>query len=238
MAGATPKKEMIRRLRYLVQGLKNGGKAEAAEDLSRAVRSLQNSVPAEAPIEEVVIRTLGTIIRMEVTLDGQLVSTLAHVAREVGVRLADNPALLLSVALASHDNPDREFASERVDAVAETILSEYGKPGEEAPYEEVLNAAHRFAEMAELPSTVAGLEDLRAELDGAEAAKRAETAGEQKKQLEEAAQQKPPEDNPDWGWAIKALLTILSLIAAAGAVLDAIDDPVGTARRLWAEEGP
>lgn len=233
---ASPKGEMLRRLQYLVKELAKAGQHEASQDLSRSVRSLHHTLSREAGVQEVVAKTLMTVLRHEVTLDGKLISTLGHLAHEVGIRLVENPAMLIAVAISTHDNPDRQVSEEqsrRVDKVAAVLLDEY----KDAPYEEVVEAARWMAEITDLPATEAELTDMQREIHEAEAqGQRSQRVQEQAIQIEETTRCKPPEDDPDYGWAIKALLTFLALVAVAGAVIEAIENPMGAVRRLWSDQ--
>ena len=75
----TPKKEMLARLQKIIEGLADRGYTESAERL-RAVCASMRQVGREATIQEVLVRTLGLVVKNDVTLGGRLVDVLAHLA--------------------------------------------------------------------------------------------------------------------------------------------------------------
>lgn len=201
---------MLLRLAKIVEGLRERGYGEDANRLESVRVGIKQTTPRDATIQEVLVRTIGGVVREEVTLDGRLVDVLAFLAKTHGISLAMHPLLLVIVALAGRDNPDRAAdpeASERLDALMSVMLEE------RLDYQQALYTVANLARLHGLDATA----DMAVELMKDIHANGATTATQQATVIEETrlAQRTAVSEDDDLGWVIKLMLTMASLVAVA-----------------------
>lgn len=211
----TAKQEMLARLGRIAEGLRERGHGEPAEALDAVCRSLKATVPRHATIQEVIVRTLATVIREGVTLEGRLVDALGHLAVVYSVPMSMHPVLMLVTALGSRHNPDRdtEQGNGTLDAILGSMLEMT------TDYQSALYAIATFARNHGLDATADQAVELLHELAPQGQAAQAE-------KLQEILVRKPDLDpTDDFSWVIKLLLT-LATITALSAVAGHLAGPL------------
>lgn len=219
----TPKQEILSKLTEIVTGLINAGHSVDAADLKKAISSLRHALPADAPVQEVLVRTLSTIMRYQVSLDGRLVDVISYLMRTSGVSFEAHPELKIAAVLGSQKNPDRDNAGERsasLDALLAVLVEE------KLPYQESLYALASLARQQGLDETADKALELLRESSGGPPGDPSQT------QISVA--RPVPQEGDELGWVVSLMLTLAGIAALATAavkvsgqikeILGAIDD--------------
>lgn len=223
----TPKQEILSKLMEIVTGLINAGHGVDAADLKKAISSLRHALPADAPVQEVLVRTLSTIMRHQISLDGRLVDVISYLMRTSGVSFEAHPELKIAAVLGSQRNPDRDNAGDRsaaLDALLAVVVEE------RLPYQESLYALASLARQQGLDETAdKALALLRESSMGASGTSPADP-----NQTQISIARPVPQEGDDLGWVVSLMLTLASVAALATAavkvsgqikeILGAIDD--------------
>lgn len=210
----TAKHNFVLRLTTIVDNLERQEfyrrEAQALRGVLRAVKH----VSRDATMQELVTRTLATVVDRDATLDGRMVDTLAHLAVKYKVPLEMHPGLLLVASFGGQDNPDRAdpTKSRTLDALLSTVLEE------RANYQRGLYVIATLARQHGLDATA---DRALALLAKASAPAPTESPAQAQAQVVTTALAVPPPvpQGDELGWVVKLMLT-LGTVAAMAAMFD------------------